>query len=71
MAVPRQLLEAIAKCTDAPAAGDLRKYGVDLSIAGFERYPWDTGDSMKLAWNGTRRPLVVDQRARAGDWICH
>lgn len=61
--VPGLQLDIIRGCADASSVGDLRTYGVSLSIAELERF------TMKIAWNEDRRAYVVHRDASPGDLI--
>lgn len=61
--VPGLRLCTIEGCADASSVGDLRKYGVGLSIAELERF------SMKIAWSEDGRAHVVHRNASPGDLI--
>lgn len=61
--VPGVCMGIIEDCADASRVGNLGRYGVDLSIAELERF------SMKIAWNGDGKALVVHQNARPGDLV--
>lgn len=63
VSVPGLRLETIKGCVHASSVGDLRAYGVGLSVAELRCF------AMKIAWNKDGRARVVHRNAKSGDFV--